>query len=298
MQLTKGQTVTSITITGTGIPVIDPNRAGAGVLIRSGDVTLQFDAGRNTARRLMQAGVRVNDLDAIFLTHYHSDHVVGLPDMVMMRWVQDFTRSDPALDIVAPNGPTVDFCERMFDVWEADLDVRSDHAPRPLITDVNIVGFDVADELVEVWSSGAVRVLAGQVRHEPVVGAVGYRIECPDGVIAITGDTVVCDEVAALAEGADVVIYEAMRFAAVDHAMPPTMHYIKEYHANTIEIGAQMERLGIPRVMLTHLIPPPGSPEDMDGFADDVRSGGYTGEIIVCDDLTSTDLSAGAQATT
>lgn len=284
---------TSITITGTGIPLVDPKRAGAGVLVRTDGVTLQFDAGRNTARRLMQTGVRVTDLDAVFLTHYHSDHTIGLQDIAISRAVTDYERNKAPLDIVAPNGSTIDFCEHMLDVWEDDLEVRSAHGPRPMNASPNIVGFDVPDEPVEVWSSGTVRVLAGQVRHEPVVGAVGYRIECPDGVIVITGDTIVCNEVATLAAGADIVVYEAMRFETVTTVMPPSMHYIKEYHADTIEIGRQMQQLNIPRVVLTHLIPPPDSPEEAEGFADDLRLGGYTGEIIVSDDLTAVSLSAG-----
>ena len=73
-------------------------------------------------------------------------------------------------------------------------------------------------------------------------------------------------------------------------SFPPELHFIAEYHADTKLIGEQMESLGVPTLMLTHLIPPPFSRQAKQGFADDVRAGGYTGKVIVCDDLDSVVL--------
>lgn len=83
---------TEVILTGTGVPHPRPGRAGAGVLIRHGDVALQFDAGRSTVMRLMDAGTLPHALTAVFLTHVHSDHVVGLPDLAMTRWIQQQLR--------------------------------------------------------------------------------------------------------------------------------------------------------------------------------------------------------------
>ena len=275
---------TEVIVTGTGIPGVDPNRAGAGVLVRHGDIALQFDAGRATAERMVEAGTDLAELDAIFLTHYHSDHVIGLHDFVLSRWVEDDFDSAGALEIVAPNGATVRYCERMLDLWSDDLQVRAGHNGRSPDPNIRIVGFDTPTGLVEVWAKGELRVFAGPVRHEPVEGAVGYRIETPDSVVAISGDTVVCDEVAVLAKDADVVVYEATRFDQV-RDLPAEVHFITDYHADTKLIGAQMEALGVPTLMLTHLIPPPSTPEEKRGFHDDVRRAGFTGRILVCDDL-------------
>jgi ribonuclease Z len=277
---------TEVIITGTGTPMITVDRAGPGCLVRYGDINLQFDAGRNTAARLLAAGVTVGELTAVFLTHYHSDHVVGLQDIVLSHWVSDFADKHERLDVVAPNGPSTRYLERMLAPWDDDLEVRALHSPRSPDPKMDIVGFDVPDHPVEVWSKGDVRVLAGQVRHEPVIGAVGYRIETPDGTVTITGDTKVCPEVAALAGGSDIVVYEAMRIDFVQ----PGLRHIGSYHADTPEIGKQMEELGVARLMLTHLIPQPANEEDKQGFVDDLRGAGYTGEIIVCDDLSSMTL--------
>lgn len=275
---------TEVVVTGTGVPSIDPARAGAGVLVRHGDITLHIDAGRGTAARVVEFGVDVGDVDAIFLTHYHSDHVSGLQDFILGRWLEDDLDLAEPLTVVASIGPTTRFCERLVALWDDDLAVRAEHNGRPSDLRLDVVGFETPERMVEVWSRGEVRVLAGPVRHEPVVGAVGYRIETPDGVVAITGDTVVCPEVADLASGADVVVYEAMRTPLIK-AFPAELHFIADYHADTVEIGEQMADLEVSNVMLTHLLPPPVTQAEKDGFLEDVRAGGFTGNVIVCDDL-------------
>ena len=275
---------TSVTITGTGTPLAAHDRAGAGVLVRRGDIHLQFDAGRATVLRLLAAGSSPAQLTALFLTHYHSDHLVGLQDLVLSHWTMDVYDEAGRLPIVAPNGPTIRFCDRML-----DLAVRSLHNKREPRPKIDIIGFDTPEAPTEVWSTDEVRVIAGPVRHEPVVGAVGYRIETPDGVIAISGDTLVCDEVAALAAGADLMVYEAMRMDVINRR-PPDKRYITHYHADTRMIGRQMAELGMPTLMLTHLIPAPATDEERTAFVDEVREGGFAGEVLVCDDLDTVEL--------
>ena len=163
------------------MPVPSPDRAGPGVLVQSDGVALQFDAGRATAMRLAALGVSPVDLDGVFVTHHHSDHVSGLEDLVMSRWIMDRLDEAPTLPIVGPEGPATDFLTRMMDPWEHDLEVRSEHTARGTHPGYEVRPFQVGGGLIEVWSQGRVRVMAGPVRHEPVTPAVGYRIETPDG---------------------------------------------------------------------------------------------------------------------
>ena len=271
------------------MPVPSADRAGPGVLVRSGGVVLQFDAGRATAMRLARLGVSPVDLDAVFLTHHHSDHVSGLDDLVMSRWIMDRLDEAPPLPVLAPEGPAADFVERMLDPWEADLQARSDHTERGTRPGVEVRAFEVSDSPAGVWSAEGVKVIAGPVCHEPVTPAVGYRVETPDGVVAISGDTRVCPEVATLADGASVLVYEAMRFDLI-RARPRYLHFVLDYHADTVLIGAQAQEIRVPTLVLTHLIPEPVTKEDRRGFAEDVRQGGYTGEVVVASDLTTVAL--------
>lgn len=293
---------TDVTITGIGCPIPSATSAGPGVLVRyrnsddEADVCLQFDAGRSTVMRLTGAGCRLGDLDAVFLTHHHSDHCTGLQDLVLTRWVMARQGSVAVLPIVCPDGPARVFVERMLEPWHDDLAVRKAHTGRTDDPAIDVVGFPLPDypgEPVEVFrashAAGDVVVRAGQVRHEPVHPAVGYRVETPDGVVAITGDTLVCDEVATLAAGADVLVYEALRFSVFD-GMPSWRTFILDYHADTKLIGAQAAELGTPHLVLTHLIPPPTDESDEASFLDDVRAGGFDGEVTVARDLTTITL--------
>jgi ribonuclease Z len=275
---------TTITITGTGCPIPSATRAGPGVLVQFGDVSMQFDAGRSTVMRLTAAEVWLPHLTAFFATHHHSDHLTGLQDLVLTRWVIDREDSAEPLPVVVPDGPTARFARRMLDAWDDDIAVRNEHTGRSRGPSIDVRPFDCPAVPTEVWRDGDVRVLAGQVRHEPVHPAVGYRVETPDGVVAITGDTLVCAEVAELAAGADVLVYEAMRFEPIEH-LPEHRRFILDYHADTRLIGRQAAELGIGTLVLTHLIPPPATEAERDAFAADVRGGGFGGALIVAEDL-------------
>ena len=283
---------TEVILTGTGVPHPRPGRAGAGVLVRHGDIALQFDAGRATVLRLMEAGTPPHALTALFLTHVHSDHVVGLPDVAMTRWVQQQLVQSGPLTVVAPEGMAARFVRRMLEPYDDDLMLREEHVGASPI-EVTLQTFAVPAAVEEVWVSpdGTVRVLAIAVHHEPVPEAVAYRVETPDAVVVVSGDTRVCGEVEALAAGADVLVHEACRTAAMQPLIAGTVfETIFSYHADTVALGAMAARASVPHVVLTHLIPPPDTPEDTVAFADDLRAGGYTGIITVGEDLTTIAL--------
>lgn len=171
----------TVTLTGTGIPHASPGRAGAGVLVRHGDTALQFDAGRGTVLRLAEAGCGLHELDAVLLTHAHSDHVVGLADLVMTRWVQGTLHPAGPVPVVAVSGAATRFAAALLDPYADDIALRVRHVQTaPPVVDVR--PFDLpADGPAEVWRSpgGEVVVEAVAVHHEPVEEAVAYRIATP-----------------------------------------------------------------------------------------------------------------------
>jgi ribonuclease Z len=281
---------TEIIITGTGNPPPDANRAGPGVLVKRDGLALQFDAGRATSMRMAASGVSCSDLDALFITHHHSDHMVGLPDIVMSRWISG-QRSDDPLPVVAPRGEAVRIAERMLDVWKNELTNRAEHTNRTTRPSMTILPFDAGPETQAVWQSGEVVVTSIEVHHEPLVPAVAYRVDTPDGAVVISGDTAVCSEMETLARGADVLIHEATRAGLLRRilaANPDAMRRnggIVAYHTDTVEVGALAQRIGVPTLVLTHLIPPPSTEAHREGFVEDVRSGGYAGDVVVGYDL-------------
>lgn len=285
---------TSVTLTGTGVPHPSPGRAGPGALVRHGDTMLQFDAGRGTVLRLADAGVEPYQLTALFVTHVHSDHLVDLADVAMTRWLQQQLHVTGPLTVYAVQGHAATFVEHMFDVYVDDIATRTAHVQaKPPEVDLHVI--ETPHVPAEVWRSadGSVRVEAVAVRHEPVVDAVAYRVITPDGVIVISGDTRVCDEVEGFAHGADILVHEACRATALRDAIAGTVfETILSYHADTVPLGALAQRAGVGHLVLTHLIPAPLTPHEEAGFERDVRAGGYMGRLTVGRDLMTFEIGA------
>jgi ribonuclease Z len=278
---------TEVVVLGTGVPHAEPGRAGAGVLVSIGSVRLLFDAGRAIVMRLAEAALHCGQLDAVLLTHLHSDHVVDLADVVLTRWVESTLRPAGELQIVAPEGPTAEFARHMLDPYAADIEVRELHTGRSFDRP-RVRGFAVQPTPAEVWSdpSETVVVTAVGVHHEPVPDAVAYRVEAPQGAIVISGDTRVCEEVEALTDGAALLVHEVARTHLLGPAIAGTVfESIFDYHADSVQLGAMAARTGVPHVVLTHLIPQPDTPEAEQAFVEDLRAGGYEGQVSVARDL-------------
>jgi ribonuclease Z len=284
---------TTVTLTGTGVPHVGPGRAGPGALVRHGDTALQFDAGRATVLRLVEAGSACHQLDAVFLTHVHSDHVIDLADLVMTRWIEGTLHPAGPLPIVAVDGLATRFAAAMLEPYADDIAVRVEHV-QPAGPEVLVHGFELPTAPTEVWRSetGDVRVEAMAVHHEPVHEAVAYRVTTNDAVVVISGDTRVCDEMREFARNADVLVHEACRATSLAPFIAGTpFENIFDYHADTVQLGKLAAEAHVRHLVLTHLIPVPASAEDEAGFADDIRAGGYDGPLTVGHDLWTVELS-------
>ena len=277
---------TRIIITGTGTPVFEPGRAGPGVAIEYNGQVLQFDTGRATVMRMAEASLSLLDLEAVFLTHTHSDHVVGLSDLLMSYWLEDVNHADfQPLPVFAAGTMAASLATDLLDPWSDEIAMRQGQSGHPSDARPRVIEFAAPEAPELIFEADGLEVRAFAVRHEPVPDAVGYRIDTPDGSVVITGDTRVCDEVERAAVGADVVIYEAFCRSAVPEGLLSDPDRLASYHADTLQIGASASRLNTQQLLLTHLIPAPRSAEDRQAFVDDVRQGGYTGNVTVCDDL-------------
>jgi ribonuclease Z len=275
-----------VTLTGTGGPPVAPGRAGAGAFVKHRDVVVQFDAGRATCNRLTEAGLRLADLDAVFITHLHSDH-----ELVLSRWLEtQFDEVANPLPVFAPSGGAARFVQRMLEPYDEDIHIRREHmGSREVVLDAR--EFPASFTPAEVWASAdrSVVVESVAVHHEPVPDAVAYRVTTPDGSVVISGDTRVCQEVEDFSRHANVLVHEAFRRAPLAHLIEhfPRISSILDYHADPVLLGAMAQRAHVNTVMLTHLGPPPQNEVDEQGFSDDVRAGGYTGHVVVGRDLMS-----------
>jgi ribonuclease Z len=177
----------------------------------------------------------------------------------------------------------------MLAPYADDIAVRVAHV-QPGPPEVVLDAFALPPEPAVVWRSGDgdVVVEAVAVHHEPVQEAVAYRITTPAGVVVVSGDTRVCDEVRDLARGADVLVHEACRTTAMAELTTGTpFEHIFSYHADTVGLGALAAAAEVGHLLLTHLIPVPETEEAEAAFAADVRAGGYDGPLTVGRDLTT-----------
>ncbi len=322
-----------ITLTGTqGGPPVFKGQAGAGTLVQFGEdenqcgaVKLQFDAGRGTTQRLSEIGVPVGKLNAIFLTHMHSDHTEGMTDLMQLRW--HFNSAGPKVDLIvsedakSPRGHVLSgrkFAEHIGDALInsgemaqrlAENPKRKAGGPADLI---NVMTFPPAGEPTVVWSSGDVKVSAINSRHVP--GHASFRVDTPAGSVVIGGDagndkpkppreTSTSEQVERLAQGADVIVHSTIHPVMgpdKESGFPPPIYFRQ---STATDLGAMAKRTGAGHLMLTHLIPPmgaarqgpypiPGGALNEAAYKSAVQDGGFTGNTIVGTDLVTLQLPA------
>ncbi|MEM7275465.1 MAG: MBL fold metallo-hydrolase [Actinomycetota bacterium] len=281
---------TSVTITGSGTPMLAAGRAGPGAMIRHDATTIQVDAGRATALRLTEAGVGLNDLDALLITHHHSDHLLGVPDLALTRWTSNGPVPYAGLPIHCPLGPAVDYLEAMFDQLAPDIQSRRGVSNYPDDPHPTVHPFEPPapdSGVAPVATYGEVVIEAATVDHGDLAPAVGYRFTTPDGVIVVSGDTRVCAAVEQLARGADILVHEAFvgELLVRRGLSAARLANLGHHHADAAEVGAMAARLEVPALVITHLVPSPGSPEEAARFRDEVRAGGYDGDLTIAEDL-------------
>jgi len=320
-----------VTLTGTqGGPPVFQGQAGSGTLVQYGDdadncnaINLQFDTGRGTTQRLSQAKTAVGKLQAIFLTHMHSDHTEGLADMMQLRW--HFNSAGPKVDLVcssdasSPAGHTLSCAKLATHIGDAFIQSgemaqrlaenkkRLAGGPADLIT---LNTFEPASEPQEVWKSGDVVVSAIGSRHIP--GHASYRVDTPAGSVVIGGDAgndnpkpprpnSTSAQVEKLAMDADVIVHSTIHPVMgpdKNSGFPPPIYFRQ---STATDLGAMAMRSGVKHLMLTHLIPPlgakaqgpypiPGGALTEQDYKDAATEGGFTGNTIVGTDLISLQL--------
>lgn len=284
---------TSVTITGSGTPLLVGGRAGPGALIRHDDTFVQVDAGRATTMRLTEAGVPLTEIDAVLVTHHHSDHILGLTDLFLTRWVENGPRPYDPPAVHCPAGAAVEYLEHLFDHLRPDLENRRSVSGYPDDPHPKVEPFDApASGTVHVADVGSISIDAALVDHGDLAPAVAYRFTTPDGVIVVSGDTCECPAVEDLAKGADVLVHEVLSSVLLTERGAPVslIEKLSHHHTEAALLGAMAARLDTPVLIATHLVPPPANADQRAVFEREIRSGGFTGTLTIADDLHKTTV--------
>jgi ribonuclease Z len=265
-----------VTLLGTGSPIPDPNRAGPASLVASDGTTVLVDAGRGVVMRLAAAGVAAPMLDAVLLTHLHSDHLCGLNDVVTTAWV-----TSPVARPQVVYGPpgTQAVIDGMLTMLETDIGYRLAHH-EDLTGPPEIVVHEL--EPGATFTVGDLAVTVGRTDHKPVEPTVGYRIESDGQVVTMGGDGVSCATLDDLCAGADIYVQTVVREDLIRPIGYQRFTDILDYHS-TVESAAQTAaRAGVAKLVLTHMVPAPAPGTENEWRAQ--AAAHFDGEVILGED--------------
>lgn len=262
---------------GTGYPYPSAERAGPACAVVARGRTFIVDAGRGAVMRIVAADIPLGSIHSVFVTHLHSDHIDGLPDLFHSTW--QFGNGRP-FELYGPEGIR-GVADGMLQFYEADIHIRRDLTEKLPAEGARISVHEIREGVV-CSLADEVRITAFTVDHSPVEPAFGYRFDAGPHSIVISGDTRPIPNLIRFAKGADILVHEAYVGAAVppdaEDSRPWTIY---DYHSSALEAGRTAEKAGAKTLVLTHLIPG-NAPERY--FLEEARKA-FGGKIIVGRDL-------------
>ena len=266
----------AVILLGTGYPRPDANHAGPATAIVAGDKWFLVDAGRGATMRVAGTQLKYENLRGVFITHLHSDHTAGLPDVFITSW--QFGRKATPLPLYGPAG-IQQLSDAMLRFFAYDIHIRRDVIEKHPAAGATIKTHVVREGVI--YDDGDVRVTAFEVDHAPVKPAFGYRFESGGQVIVVSGDTRPNANLIRFAKGADILVQEAYlpeHFDKVDS--PAIAAKLKAYHTSAEEAGEIATAAGVKTLVLTHLIP-----AGLEKTFAERAAKTFHGKIIVGDDL-------------
>ena len=271
-----------ITLLGTGGPRPDPARQGSSLVVHVGEERLLFDCGRGAVTQLVRAGVPLTQVNPVFITHHHYDHISDLGDVILSTWLQG---RPGALRVFGPAG-TAEIVRALIDrIYAKDIRFRAEGEPA-------VGGWKPVE--VEETGAGLVhdgdgwQVYAEFVEHGHGLGipdfdwvTLGYRLEAEGKTLAISGDTIPCEGLERLAQGADALVL-CCYLAAAEVVDAHTERLTRYLFPSSAQAGKIAADAGVKKLILTHFREKPE--HLMRAIEEDVRRD-FGGEVILGSDL-------------
>ena len=272
---------TKIITLGTGSPVPDAQAFGPATAVVVGSRLFLVDAGAGVTRRMAAAGYpRVKEVEATFITHLHSDHTLGYPDLIFTTWIMG---RRGALPVYGPPG-LARMTDRLLDAWREDIAIRVNGLERERREWLKVEPHEIAAG--QIYERDGVRVTAFPVRHAEWQSAFGYRFDTPGRSITISGDAAPSESLVAAAKGTDVLIHEVYADGrALPENRPGGEHwpqYMREAHTSSVELGRMAARIGPGLLILHHVLRMGGTDDEV---LAGVRKGGFAGKVVIARDL-------------
>lgn len=255
-----------LTLLGTGSPMHTPHRFGPSQVIHSGETRLLIDTGWGSTSRLHQAGMPPRMIDAVFITHLHSDHTTDMADFLVMRWVGCI---DKPIPIYGPAG-TKRMIHGFQEAMAADTVYRLAHHGDKLWSGglaADVTEFEAGDNPVEISRYGDITIKAFEVDHRPVKPAYGFRFELGGRAITISGDTNPCVGLLNGSKDADIMVCDSMNLDLMkgletrlkgigNDKQASLLEDAHDYHAPISGMAEVAQKAGVKHLLLSHVMPP------------------------------------------
>ena len=271
-----------VTLLGTGNPRPVMSRFGPSILVEAGKEKLVFDCGRGATQRLYQLKIPFSAITGLFLTHLHSDHTVGIPDLWLTGWVMG--RATP-LQVWGPEG-TEAMMAHLKEAYAFDIHIRRDVDTKLPAAGAEVIAKDIEEGVV--YESAGVKVTAFLVDHGEVKPAFGYRIDHGGHSVTLSGDTRPTENPIKFAQGTDVLIHEVIDPQAyaetVTSDSPEQRKKTIEHHTTPEQAGTIFTRVKPKLAVYSHIVPP-----DVPEVIPHTRKT-YAGPVEVGEDLMSIEI--------
>ena len=281
-----------VTLLGTGTPEPDPDRFSASTLIEAGDQKILIDVGRGATIRLNQLHIPLSRIDVVFFTHYHSDHTVGLPDLLLTGWLPppSFGHRTLPLRVIGPVGAK-NLLSGLAIAYAADIKGREEEQHLPPGGVAATVEEFTQDGVV--YDKGGVRVTAFEVDHG-IKPAYGYRIDYDGRSALFSGDTRMNENVVKHGKGVDLLVHEVLVMNP-ELAKQPAFAKVLSIHTTPSQAGTIFTRTHPKLAVYSHIgsLGAPNAPApSIADIATETRTT-YKGPFIIGADLMSFDISGG-----
>jgi ribonuclease BN (tRNA processing enzyme) len=244
---------TQIVMLGTGNPRPEPDRSGPATAIVVNDTPYLIDFGPGVVRRVTAAfekgitafGYGGANITTAFVTHLHSDHTVGYPDLIFTPWVMG--RREP-LAVYGPVGIRA-MTEHVLKAWQIDIDARTSGLNQHNQTGCKVNVQEIASGLA--YRDSNITVTAFPAHHEEMVDSFSYRFETPDRTIVISGDTAPTQALIDHSHNCDVLIHEAYSMMAYRNVGRPSPEFRRRHHTSSAEL-AEIANKTKPGLLVTY----------------------------------------------
>jgi ribonuclease BN (tRNA processing enzyme) len=272
---------TQVILLGTGSPPPSPERSGPALAIQVNGQSYLVDAGPGVVRRASAAakqgnkGLEMPKLTHVFITHLHSDHTLGLPDLMFTPWVM--FRSEP-LHVFGPPG-TEHMVHALQEAYRDDVENRT-QGKQPHEPGWTAIAKDVQPGVI--YQDANVKVTAFKVPHTGWKSAYGYTFETKDRTVVVSGDCTPNEEIVRQCNGCDVLVHEVYSMKAFAKIEPQWQRYHAQSHTSTKELAEIAKRAHPKLLVLSHVIAWDG---DYEQLVKEIEAAGYDGEVKLGADL-------------